>query len=100
MIAFLSGLIKRLTSRKFLLTLSAALVLVANQQWTELVALVSVYVGSEGLGDAAERYKAQDVKKADVLLENTKVELGQFSDFAPATADTNTFVPGNEIPAQ
>lgn len=47
--------IKRLTSRKFLLTVAAALTLYANKQYTELAAVVLGYIGVEGYGDAQAR---------------------------------------------
>lgn len=45
----------RLKSRKFWLTVSGALTLALNNQWTEFVALVSAYIISEGAADTAER---------------------------------------------
>lgn len=55
----MKDLLKRLTSRKFLLALSAALALAANKQYTELMGVVIAYIGAEGGSDIATRYAAQ-----------------------------------------
>lgn len=57
----------RLTSRKFLLTLAAALILVANERWGELVFLISGYMGIEGIGDAAGRVAAQKTEQVKLI---------------------------------
>lgn len=62
----IGGFIQRLTSRKFLLTVATALILVANEQWAELVVLVSGYIGIEGVGDAVSRYSVEKTKQAAV----------------------------------
>ena len=49
-------LLKRLTSRKFLLAVAAALVFYANGQWAELVAVILGYLGVEGGADIAGRF--------------------------------------------
>lgn len=48
--------IASLLSRKFLLALGTFLVLVANNQYTEAVAVVIGYLGAEGAADVAQRY--------------------------------------------
>lgn len=95
---FLSDLIKRLTSRKFLLTLGTALILVANQQWTELVILVSGYVGVEGLGDATQRFAAEKTKQTENVLKDTLVQYDALGD--PSDVNRDVLVPGSEVPAQ
>lgn len=50
---FLLGLL----SRKFLLALGTFLVLIANGQYTEAVAIVIAYVGVEGAADFKSRSK-------------------------------------------
>lgn len=93
---FLANLIRRMTSRKFLLTVSAALVLVANQQWPELAALILGYISVEGLGDATERFQAQKVKQAETNLEDTKIQFGVLG-ADPNAVDRGDIVPGNEV---
>lgn len=44
-----------LLSRKFLLALGTFLVLVANGQYTEAVAVVAAYIGVEGAADFKSR---------------------------------------------
>lgn len=91
---FLADLIKRLTSRKFMLTVGTALILIANQQYNELVLLIAGYLGVEGLGDAAERYTTPKANAAKHELEATKLQiLG--ADALPETGvDKNSLVPG------
>lgn len=93
---FISNLIRRMTSRKFLLTVSGALVLVANEQWPELAALVLGYIGVEGLGDATERFQAQKVRQAETNLEDTKIQFGVLG-ADPNAVDRGDIVPGNEV---
>ena len=54
-IKFIGELVKRFSSRKFLLTLAGGLTLAANQQWTELVILLTGYTGIEGFADITQR---------------------------------------------
>jgi hypothetical protein len=70
----------RLTSRKFLLTLAAALILVANEQWTELVILVSGYMGIEGIGDAADRVAAQKTKQVELVQATQQAKIETFNE--------------------
>lgn len=80
----------KFTSRKFLLTLAAALVLYANKQWTELVLLISGYMGIEGVADAVERYRAPDSTKA---VEATKQQAIQHG-LVPAGVSSPQLVAG------
>jgi len=50
--------LRSLLTRKFLLALGTTLVLVANGQYTEAVAVVIGYLGVEGAADAVSRAKA------------------------------------------
>ena len=65
-IKFVGELIKRFTSRKFLLTLAGALTLAANQQWTELVVLLTGYTGIEGLADFKSRGETSTVTQVSL----------------------------------
>lgn len=92
-------IVLRLTSRKFLLTLAAALILVANEQWTELVILISGYMGIEGVGDAAERVATQKTKQAELTItaEQAKKQSESMSTVnTPADYDLTRVVPGND----
>ncbi len=92
---FLADLIQRLTSRKFLLTVAAALVLVANQQWVELVALLGGYMGVEGAGDLFDRVQRQKTEQAKVQQQTTFAQLtGEVPDGFSATG--GKIVPGLE----
>lgn len=67
----MKDLLKRLTSRKFLLTVGGALILIANQQWNELALLLGSYIGIEGASDTAARFAQQKYvapvqKQADI----------------------------------
>lgn len=84
--------IKRLSSRKFLLTVGTACILVANQQWTELVVLISGYVGVEGLGDASARYQAEKTKQNQVDQTTAMLEAG----LVPDDVDKSSITPGGE----
>lgn len=81
----------RLTSRKFLLTVAAACILAANNQWAEFVVLVSGYMGIEGLGDAADRVAAQKTKQVE-LTNATELKKAQASemDFSGGASDVDT----------
>jgi len=89
----------RLTSRKFLLTLGAGLILIANEQWTELVILISGYMGIEGVGDAAERVASQKTKQAELKItaEAAKKQSETMSTVnTPADYDLSRVVPGTD----
>jgi hypothetical protein len=90
---YLTNLIKRLTSRKFLLTVAGGLTLAANGQWTELVALISVYIGTEGAGDVVDRFKTPEVTKAELKKEVTLIENG----YQPSTGERRSIVAGQDI---
>lgn len=91
---FLADLIKRLTSRKFLLTVAAALIFIANKQYDQLMVVVAGYLGVEGLGDAAERYTTPKALAAQASLKETALTFGAL-DSPDAGVDRNTFVPGS-----
>lgn len=91
---FFANLVYRFTSRKFLLTVSTALVLIANKEWSTLTALIGGYIGIEGFADVAQRYGETKVTASKTDLESTKLQvLG--ADALPETGvDKNAFVPG------
>lgn len=85
----------RLTSRKFLLTLAAALILVANERWAELVVLISGYMGIEGIGDAADRVAAQKTKQVELVQETQKARVEAFATDDDDDVDLSVINPGN-----
>lgn len=97
-LTFLGGLVARFTSRKFLLTASAALALVANQQWTELVALVATYTGFEGAADVYNQVKQAKTNVAKLDHQTTLIEHG----YAPKDVqpDRSVIVPGDDSSTQ
>lgn len=91
---FTADLIRRLTSRKFLLTLGTALVLYSNGQYTELTVLIAGYIGVEGAGDVAERYSKPKADTAKTELEATRLQILGADALPDTGVDKNIFVPG------
>lgn len=91
---FLSDLLKRVSSRKFLLAFSGAITLALNQQWTEFVGVITAYLIAEGAGDAVERFKGGvsqfdsyvNTETDDDEVDTTVVETGK-----PIPTDTPLF---------
>lgn len=81
----------RLTSRKFWLTVGGAIVLIANNQWTELVALISAYMLAEGAKDVVEA-------KSGVPMLPTPYENLPSIDDDEDKIDTSKVVTGNDTP--
>jgi hypothetical protein len=98
--SFMKDLIERLTSRKFLLTVSTALVLIANKQWDMLVLMVGGYVGVEGIGDAAARYAQPKAAAAQADLESTKIQLLGTDALPDTGVDKSQLVAGNTMAGQ
>lgn len=92
---FLADLIQRLTSRKFLLAVSAAALLAANKQWNELVGVVIAYIGAEGIGDAAQRFSEPKAQAAQANLDETKLQILGAEALPDTGVDRSTLVPGN-----
>lgn len=86
---FLADLIKRLTSRKFLLAVGGSLTLIANQQWQELTLLIGAYIAAEGGADVVERYRS--VPSVDL----SKIDTKQLSDIYNEAVDTGAIEPGS-----
>lgn len=91
---FLAEFIKRLTSRKFLLTVAACITFYLNKQYTELAITVAGYLGVEGLGDAAERYATPKATAAADDLQNTKIQLLGADALPDTGVDKTQFVAG------
>lgn len=88
--------IKRLTSRKFLLTVAACLTFYANKQYTELAATVLTYLFAEGSADAVRsyansKYVAPVQKQADIVK-----QLSQDDE----VVDRSNIVPGGYEPVR
>lgn len=88
----MKNLIKRFTSRKFLLALAACLTFYANAQYTELAATVIAYLGSEGAADAVQRFASQKY----VAPQATQNEyIKDFLKDDDDDVDKNSIVPGS-----
>lgn len=61
----MSELIRRFTSRKFLLVLAAGIAAVANGEWTTVLGIVAAYLGVEGALD----YKGQAEEVDPIVVE-------------------------------
>lgn len=67
--------IKRLTSRKFLVAVSAMLAAAADGQWHVFIIAALGYLGSEGLGDAVGRYSEAKYQKLDADVQTLLSDL-------------------------
>lgn len=84
--------IKRLSSRKFLITVGGLAAVTAFPEHTQaIVMLVLGYDGAEGFADIVERYQNGGVSKKKLEMQQARVEQG-YSDDDGATADK--IVPG------
>lgn len=92
----MKDLLKRLTSRKFLLTVAAGLTFYANGQYTELAATIIAYLTAEGGADIAQRYQAERTKQANAVLEDTKIQYGDLP--GTISPDRGNVVPGSQLP--
>lgn len=54
----LKGLVARITSRKFLLAVGAALTFIANGDHGAAVTVILAYLGVEGAADTVQRFKS------------------------------------------
>lgn len=92
---FLADFIKRLTSRKFLVTIGGIAAVVSfPEQSGQIVTLCVTFIGAEGLGDAAERYNTPKEKAAQADLESTKIQLLGADALPDTGVDKTSFVPG------
>lgn len=95
---FFGELIQRLTSRKFLLTLSGASLLAANSQWDQLVILLATYTGFEGAADVYSRVKDT---KTDIAKINQQTEFVSAGIMPVAdSVNRNVIVPGDDSSTQ
>lgn len=84
--------IKRLSSRKFLLTIGGLAAITAFPEHTQaIVAIVLGYNGAEGFADVVERYQNGGVNKKKLEMQQARVEQGYVDDDAAAT---DKIVPG------
>jgi hypothetical protein len=91
---FLIDFIKRLSSRKFLITIGGIMAVISfPERAGEIVTLTVTFVAAEGVGDAAERYNAPKVVAADKELEATRIQVFG-SDAVDTGVDKTEFVPG------
>lgn len=87
---FLLGLLKKVTSRKFLLTLGTALVFYSNEQYQEMFYTILAYVGFEGIADAVRAYSEKKYVAPVEALRND----GFFASDPEDDIDRTTVVPG------
>lgn len=93
---FIADFIKRLSSRKFLITIGGIVAVVSfPENAGEIVTLCVTFIGAEGLGDAAERYSMPKVAAANADLENTKIQLLGTDALPDTGVDKNELVPGS-----
>lgn len=93
---FLADFIKRLSSRKFIVTLGAiAAVITFPDQAGDIVTLTVAFVGAEGIGDAAERYQTQKTTQAETQLKAIQTEQGMLD--IPMDVDRSQVVPGSAL---
>lgn len=74
----MEGLLKRLTSRKFLLAVGTALTAYANGQYDLAIITVLTYIGIEGLADVVGRFAQQ--KYVAPVTKQAEVSKSLFSD--------------------
>ena len=84
---FITDLVKRLSSRKFLLALGGAYVLYQNKQWGELVALLLGFIAAEGGADIVDKiktgtkitneYRNGTSQNDEFEVDTTKIETGK-----------------------
>ena len=75
----------RIKSRKFWLTVATVITLIANSQWGELVALVSVYLGIQGTADVLNQQTSK--------IQATEADIYEDID----DVDTSTTVSGSSL---
>jgi hypothetical protein len=102
MLKFITEFLKRLSSRKFLITIGSMALVVTFPEAAEYIVTLSVgFVAAEGVGDAAERYKRQAVKAEEVKLEDTKLTFGELGDYTgDRPAGPGPIVPGDPTTVQ
>lgn len=92
---FIADFIKRLSSRKFLVTIGGIVAVISFPESSgQIVTLCVTFIGAEGLGDAAERYNTPKVQAADKELEATKIQLLGADALPDTGVDKTQFVPG------
>lgn len=86
----MSDLLTRLTSRKFLAAIGAAVTLASQHQWAACAGVVVAYIGSEGYIDAKTVNAATEVeKKAHALATQLLDELAQGDPPTPMTVNVH-----------
>jgi hypothetical protein len=86
----LANFIARLSSRKFLLTVAAALTFYANKQYMELAITIVTYLGVEGSSDLVSAYAKQRYTVPATIEQTT--QLIQSGDLETETS--KNIVPG------
>lgn len=85
--------LKRLTSRKFLLTIAGLIgVTLKPDQADSIIMLIGFFVGAEGAADVVERYST--TKYVEPAKQTVK-DMKSFFDEDDEDIDRSTVIPGN-----
>lgn len=91
----MNDFIKRLSSRKFLLTVGGIVAVTLFPEIpSEALYLVLTFIGVEGVADVVARYKATDVQVKDLEKQISLIEQGEIPAGTLANGHLNP-VPGN-----
>lgn len=93
LVDFFKNLAYRLSSRKFVLTLSSIYIFYVNKQWNLILAAVLGFTGAEGVGDAIEKYS----KVKNSIDDDDPVQAIQNAIAAANEVDKTQFVVGDPI---
>lgn len=89
---FFADLVKRASSRKFLITLGVIAIAMLYPEMPDVVwQMAGLYLGVEGLGDIVARWRAAEQTK----LLQAKVNAGWTPAEVSGDPDANTVVPGS-----
>lgn len=90
----MDAIIKRFASRKFLLTIAGiALVIGLPEHADNIVQIIGMFVGAEGLADVVERYK-----KGTLGHDDDTTVVSYNDEDGDGGVDTTTIVTGNDTP--
>jgi uncharacterized membrane protein HdeD (DUF308 family) len=83
--------VKRLSSRKFLLTILGIFLITVLPEYTDqIITLTGIFVGSEGIADIVSRYASSKVDSAKVEKDIALINQGEI----PAGEGHGGIVPG------
>ena len=92
----LASFAKRLTSRKFLVTVAGiVLVTLFPQQADNIITLIVTYNGAEGVADVVGRYAEQKTAQAKVTYQAAAAEYGELE--VASGSEDRDIVSGNQV---